>query len=289
MTVDRSSMTFEEAEGAAAPPSQLRTKELSQELRAVLWAVIYEMIPKVDAGSVTVRWEVGEPWDSLLRRHHVMRLHRPADEYNANYQVNIDFLKSTIMQGNYVQVFGLMQWILREDETPAGLSAAVDKVLVFARAAYRVIGGDTIAPIATTEEAQTVTSAFSILQEAEFGGALKHLKTAASEATAGQWASSVRESVHAVEATARSLVPGARELGPALAALEKDQIIHPALKKGFSAIYGFSSNEQGIRHPLVDDPESKVGETEALFMLGACSSFVTYMINRGRAAGLLTQ
>jgi hypothetical protein len=65
-------------------------------------------------------------------------------------------------------------------------------------------------------------------------------------------------------------------------------LIHGGLKNGFTAIYGYTSDAQGIRHPLVDEPNSKVDEADALFMIGACAAFVSYMINKARLAGLLT-
>jgi hypothetical protein len=102
----------------------------------------------------------------------------------------------------------------------------------------------------------------------------------------GNFADSVRESVHAVESVSRAIEPTA-ELSKALAELEKTASIHPALKKGFSAIYGYTSDEKGIRHPLIDSGEAAVDETDALFMIGACSSFVSYLIGKGRKAGLL--
>jgi hypothetical protein len=74
-----------------------------------------------------------------------------------------------------------------------------------------------------------------------------------------------------------------------LARLETKAKIHGGLKRGFTSIYGFTSDEKGIRHPLLDDASSKVDETDALFMIGACAAFVSYLINKARAAGLLTK
>jgi hypothetical protein len=48
-----------------------------------------------------------------------------------------------------------------------------------------------------------------------------------------------------------------------------------------------TSDEKGIRHPLLDDGTAKVDETDALFMLGACAAFVSYLINKARSAKLL--
>ena len=77
------------------------------------------------------------------------------------------------------------------------------------------------------------------------------------------------------------------DFGKALAKLEAKTNMHGALKKGFLAIYGFTSDEQGIRHALLDKDAPDVDEVDALFMIGACSAFVSYLINKARLTGLL--
>jgi hypothetical protein len=106
--------------------------------------------------------------------------------------------------------------------------------------------------------------------------------------TEGDYGGSIRESVHAVEAVARTLEPTANKLAPALAKLEKTVRIHPALSRGFGNLYGFTSDEKGIRHPLLDEPVANVDETDALYMLGSCAAFVSYLINKARVSGLLS-
>ena len=87
-----------------------------------------------------------------------------------------------------------------------------------------------------------------------------------------------------MESVTRTLAPSGK-LSEALARLEKSAAIHGGLKNGFTAIYGYTSDAQGIRHPLVHEPNSKVDEADALFMIGACAAFVSYMINKARLAG----
>ena len=96
----------------------------------------------------------------------------------------------------------------------------------------------------------------------------------------GNWADSIRESIHAVESVARSIDPSGKTLGDALKALERNGHIHTALSGGFLKLYGYTNAEEGIRHPLISEPEAKVGETEALYMYGSCASFVTYLIRK---------
>ena len=58
--------------------------------------------------------------------------------------------------------------------------------------------------------------------------------------------------------------------------MEKQHGLAGNLKKGFSAIYGYTSNEAGIRHKLTDE-DVQVTQAEARFMLIACSPFVNYL------------
>jgi len=73
----------------------------------------------------------------------------------------------------------------------------------------------------------------------------------------------------------------------ALHKLEEKTNIHGALKQGFIKIYGFTSDAQGIRHALLEKGAPDVDETDALFMIGACSAFVSYLTGKARATGLL--
>jgi hypothetical protein len=119
-----------------------------------------------------------------------------------------------------------------------------------------------------------------------FHGARAHLRKAAEELTAGRYPDSIRESIHSIESVARTLEPD-RKLTNALARLEQSAKIHGAMKAGFLSLYGYSSDEHGIRHALLDDGAANVDETDALFMIGACAAFVSYLINKARTAGLL--
>ena len=87
-----------------------------------------------------------------------------------------------------------------------------------------------------------------------------------------------RESIHAVESVARQIAPDAKTLGEALQALKTRGLFnHPAVQPGISSLYGYTNDEQGIRHALLDKPAAEVGQDEALFMFGACAPFASYL------------
>ena len=102
---------------------------------------------------------------------------------------------------------------------------------------YRVFDDVVICPMGSDEERSAIAKAFSDLAANEFNGARAHLRKAAERLSAGEFADSVRESIHAVEATAR-VIETSGALSSALGRLENSAKIHPAMKHGFTKLYG---------------------------------------------------
>lgn len=70
-------------------------------------------------------------------------------------------------------------------------------------------------------------------------------------------------------------------LGQLLRRLENEIGLHPALKTAFSNLYGYASDEGGIRHALLE--AEKIEFEDALFFLVVCSAFVNYIPGKMRA------
>ena len=75
------------------------------------------------------------------------------------------------------------------------------------------------------------------------------------------------------------------ELSKALKKLEQRTPIHGALKKGLISIYGYTSDGDGIRHALMDEPN--LDQEDAIFMLVTCSAFINYLIVKADKLNLL--
>ena len=92
---------------------------------------------------------------------------------------------------------------------------------------------------------------------------------------------SIKESISAVEAMCEILTGlKGREaiLGNMLKKIEERGVsIHGGLKVAFNALYGYTSDANGIRHAGdLGGPASTI--EEAKFMLVSCSAFVNYLI-----------
>lgn len=283
----RKRVTFEQAEGAEPLPSQLKLREVSQELRAVLWRVVYDSFEKHKEYEYMSGAHIKDPWRWALRGLHVYRDHKMADDFRTSFEKHVEQARIVFENGNYLAIFGWLQAVMRQG-APYNFAEQIDSALKYCRAPYRVLDARTIVPVGSDAELATLERAFADLAASEFHGARAHLRKAAELLTEGKWPDSVRESIHAVESVARVLEPSG-EFSKAIAKLERTAKIHGAMKAGFGSLYGYTSDEKGIRHPLLDDGNAGVDEHDALFMIGACASFVSYLINKAMAAGLLSK
>ena len=283
--IERKRLTFAQAEGAVPLPQQLALGEVSPELRAKLWVIVHESLlcsrQHYDWTSYRQGSYLQKPWSEILYRKHILRDHRMADEFKNSFEDLSPELKQVFQRGGYIEIFDLLEWFLHQSGCPLDADK-VQIALKTSRAAYRLLDdGKTIVPIVSDTDRQTLDRAFVDLAKSEFEGARTHLVAAASHLTRGDAAGSIRESIHAVESVARCL-GGTNSLAGALQRLKADKKLHPALERSFKDLYGFTSDEKGIRHPLLDKGNSNVDETDAIFMIGACSAFVSYLVGKVR-------
>lgn len=89
----------------------------------------------------------------------------------------------------------------------------------------------------------------------------------------------IKESICAVESICQIITKDEKAtLGKALKLLKDTGLtIHPSLESAFSKLYGYTSDEGGIRH-CEGMFESDVSFEGAKFMLVSCSAFVNYLI-----------
>lgn len=142
---------------------------------------------------------------------------------------------------------------------------------------YRFIDGE-ITPISDDIEVAEIEKSLDI----EFQGCKSHIKKALgflSDRENPDYKNSIKESISAVESICQIIAQNSKAtLGEALKKLEEHGVkIHEAMKKSFSSLYGYTSDEGGIRH-CEGVFESNVTFEEAKFMLVSCSAFVNYLI-----------
>jgi hypothetical protein len=160
-----------------------------------------------------------------------------------------------------------------------------NRVLTDEKSAYRIIDKK-IVEITAEQEIESINDALE--NSNNLTGVQTHLKQAISlfsDRKAPDFRNTVKESISAVEAMAMLLTKNDKAtLGEALKTIEKEGGIHPALKKGLSSLYGYTSDAEGIRHALLE--ETNLDFDDAKFMLVACTAFINYLVGKASSAGI---
>lgn len=269
-------LTFAQTQGLAPLPSQAELGTISKETVARLWNVIHAW---TGYGSSSVYDPLNRDQEIVLKQWWVNAAHRMIDESPGDVEDWRKVLKAEV-QGGFLRAYNLSQFLLDSRQFSEPFAIALSVALNESRAAYRVLDRKIVPFLSDAEHDQLVT-AIKASGDIDAAGARAHLLTAGSRLTQGDWAASIQECIAAVESAAR-FVSGdhSRELGPILSKLRDNGIIkHGALAAALKQLYGYTSDEQGIRHSLVLKDEANVSEREAFLMLGLCASFVTYLLS----------
>lgn len=286
----RRGLTFAQSEGAVPLPTQLDRKTIPSELRARVWAIVYEGIMHdrfregVRVGHYSYRLNV--PWHKFWQEKRVKFDHKMIADSSYNVEMFIDDLKKSFSSEDYIVFYGIIQFMLRSYNIKSEIKEQIETTITDCLSPYRVVGGDTLVPFGSAEELEAFQNAGATLSNLKMPAPLAHLRRSAVFLGEGKFSDSIRESISAIESIVRNIDSG-NNVASALNSLSKSNHIHPSMNEAFKRLYGYASDEQGIRHALLDDGDAKVTEADAMFMLGACASFATYLITNARNSGLL--
>ena len=275
MTID---LTFSQRHSYAPLPKPMQLEELSPDLRREIYNVVRGTLldwahgpqgyPYFDAQiKPFLRWF----WGRLLEK--------PEDEIDVSYDEIMAVFKHWILHESFNKVFDLIEQ-LQHWQRGERIVESLRELFEVHMAAYYLSKDHPcqIIPRSGIAQGEATAQAIEAVRDSGMEGADTHLKRAAEYLNMQKYADSIRESIHAVESVARKICPKNNTLNDALNSLEKNGlVIHKTLKQAFQKLYAYSSDEQGIRHSLLES-EANVGLDEALFMFGACASFAAFLI-----------
>lgn len=148
------------------------------------------------------------------------------------------------------------------------------------KAGYRIVSGE-IAPITNESEIRIIEQA----TDTAFQSVNQHMQKALnfySDIKEPDYENSIKESISAVEAMCCIItgMSGANSsLGKTIKKLKENGIhIHSSMENAFSSLYGYTSDEDGIRHGGIDFKNAPA--EDAKYMLISCSAFVNYLIEK---------
>lgn len=205
------------------------------------------------------------------------------------------YIKDTFMQDTYDAVLSLIEYIVnyltssinnqyrQPDFDKLGYPIYfneyqyMNKLFEMECVGYRFVGNQIVAITEQTEIEEIEQSLNNSI-----GGCKKHIEKAVgflADRERKDYKNCIKESISAVESVCQLITKNNKAtLGQALKLLkDKGVNIHSAIESAFSKLYGYTSDEGGIRH-CEGMFESNVSFEEAKFMLVSCSAFVNYLI-----------
>ena len=269
-------MRFSDKMGITKIDTTLQTESMSEPLRNSLWNVLdiwiwkrknflrIELLMSVEDGDIV----------NFSRNLWAYYFKKPMDTIPDYPEEILSEIRDYFFKVKWYEVYDFMQFVL-ETEKSTFITKSTNKILKREFSGYRFIENSLVS---VTDEVE-IKSLEETLNSAPFTGASKHLKKAMkhmSDIKNPDYSNSIKESISAVESMAREITGKPKAtLGDTLTELEKKHSLHGALKKGFSAIYGYASDEGGIRHAMSDEP--KVDADDAKYFLVSCAAFVNYL------------
>ena len=274
---------FSERIGAVETVQILQLESISDALRNSIWNFLHSIYSEGDGG-----WR--EPAEALSQWFFKL----PVDELPIYNLRRREWIKGKFYGLEWHQTYDFVEFIATyqgrrrstEFDTET-MHRVLNRIFETEHSGYRFLGGE-LSPISNAAEVDAITAAVSISAATGLAGAQTHLKTALQllgKRPVADYRNAVKESISAVESVAKQLSKNDTQgLAGALDELAKKVPIHGALKSAFVKLYGYTSDADGIRHAILDEPD--VDFDEAKYMVVACSAFVNYLAGKAHTARL---
>ena len=278
-------MLFSHRKGLKPYSKEIQKEGVDDELRASLWSLLSMCYwdhwdfgkSRYDPNSAAI--------DTICRRFWFSYFKRPLDtlpSFRQEYQDGCyGILREYFFTCKWHEVYDFLEFLIKS--SPEKLEQAfipmANDLLERENSAYRIVGEEFV-EITSQEEIAEVDEALS----APYEGVRTHLQTAIgliSDRKKPDYRNSIKESISAVESLVRVLTEEENvTLGAGLKKLKEKVPVHPALEKGFLALYGFTSDSNGIRHALLE--QTTLDHADAKFMLVACSAFINFVVEKSK-------
>ncbi|MCV9938633.1 hypothetical protein OIU35_19985 [Boseaceae bacterium BT-24-1] len=276
-------MRFSERLGLTPVRLHLQRDAVDEALRAGLWTALKTTV--LDFQRSYGAWD--DRYYMISKRVIVFFFKVPIDSAPNDADVFVSNIRKWFFAAKWFQLYDLIEFMYEngysdeydQDAKIERFSGLVNQFLEQEKSAFRLVAGHVTELTGDSEINEIEEAAAS---KGKFSGVSLHIKSAVglySDRKNPDYRNSVKEAICAVEAAARTICQDDKAtLGAAVKAIDKSHTMHPALKEGLLKIYGYSSDEGGIRHALTD--QSKVDHADAKFMIVSCSAFCNFLIEK---------
>lgn len=259
-------MKFSERIGYKEVLNTIQVQEVNKTLRNQLWNALYIYV-----------WEKGEhrfDYKGLQINLWLFFFKERLDQMPYNFDSFLSQIQTYFFQAHWFEVYDFLEVVLTflNDNQ---LNQFVNRVLEDELSAYRFVN-NIFTEVTDKQEIEMLENA---LTDKDFPNVKAHLQRALellSDRKNPDYRNSIKESISAVESIAKEIAQKPKaELGEALKEIEKNGKLHGAMKNAFLNLYGYTSDANGIRHALMEEPN--LTADDAKFFLLTCTSFINYL------------
>jgi hypothetical protein len=279
---------FSQRKGIKPVKSVIQVDTMDMELRNGLWNALtifyWNNVEKTiyDYNYKKINVLLKRLWHSYFKK--------PIDTLDWYWPNTYKDIREYFFNCEWYEVYDFIEFIANNypdeyNEVNSKFMEFCNSILERELSAYRFVGGK-ISQITSETEVSEIEDALEISKPLK--AVNTHLKRALdllADRKSPDYRNSIKESMSAVEAICKIITKDKKAtLGQTLKEIENKVGLHPALKSAFSSLYGYTSDAEGIRHALLDEPN--LSFEDAKFMLVSCSAFINYLINKASKAGI---
>lgn len=282
---------FSQRKGIRPLEKTLQRESIDDELRNRLWSALSETF--WSRWSRTPEYRYPEPAalqvEEVLKLVWINHFKHPLDTLPPLHRTSnsgYDEIREYFFKAEWWQVYDFIEFILESvpKQWLLHIKTYVNMVLEGENAAYRLVDGE-IVEITDSHEIGSIESALS----QGVASVTSHLQRALdmlSDRKNPDYRNSIKEAISAVEACCQTISGKPKAmLGDCLRALKDKQPMHSAFEQALVKLYGYTSDEGGIRHALTE-VSATPSYGDAKFMLVSCSAFINYLWTKSAELGL---
>jgi hypothetical protein len=267
---------------------EIQLDYIDQELKNGLWNILsaYLLTPLEER----TRWLKESNFKEIFEEIWFSHFKETIDSMPNSTERIVEEIRERFFSWNYLEIYDFIDFIATSNDDyfdKDGYIEGMNFVLKRDLSGYRFINY-ILSPITNEGEINAIEEAILKTSEISLNGVNIHLSEALvklSDKRNPDYRNSIKESISALESLCQKITGEPKaELGKALKLLNSKLPIHGSLGQGFTKLYGYTSDGDGIRHAMME--ETNLDQEDALYMLVTISSFINYLIVKANKVGL---
>ncbi len=287
-------MRFSQRKGLVPVKKKIQKESMDSDLRTGLWnALLISLINPISYGhhpfNTPIRLRLRSEFSKQLWTQFFKR---PLDTLDDHWPNTTEEIRAWFFDAEWYLVYDFLEFVAEHFPSPLlelnknhfiqSCNSCMEREL----SAYRFIGNE-IGEITSEGEIAAIENALK--DTSPLSGVNEHLRSALEKLTDRKnpdYRNSIKEAISAVEALACLITKDPKAtLTKAIKRLRSQGLqLHPLLENSWIKLYGYTSDEGGIRHKLLN--ASKIQSRDAKYMLVTCSAFVSYLLELSQEAGI---